>query len=237
MTIAVLIVIMILIYHFTKKKKETKQHQIVQTIPVKNNVIPNPRRHLKEIKNYLKTTPPFRVEGNKRVNERTGHPLAKQSSIDRSKEQLHETLSFKSDNYYEEACYSHSHAIDNYLLGIELPYLDAGIVAYKQGDWDLAEKWWLSVLDIRPTNVTKKLEIMYRKQHRYKDIVTMYKKANLFVRKYDQLVHVDTYSSFKNLTVLEEENHTKSDQSIGVKDYPSKVDMEYVHLLQSAPKR
>lgn len=237
MTIVILIVTILLIYNVIKKKKSTKQYQIVQTIPINKNVVHNPRRYLKEIKDYLKTTPSFRTEGKKRINTRTGYPLAKQSSIDRSKEQLSNVISFKADNYYEEAHYNHFQAIDNYLLGIELPYLHAGIVAYKQGNWDLAEKWWLSVLDIRPTNVTDKLETMYRKQQRYKDIVTMYNKASLFVKKYDQLVNDDTYSSFKDLAILKEENHKRPDQSVGVKSYPSKIDMEYVRLLQSAPQQ
>lgn len=223
----------------TKVNKPKEKRSQVKTERLTSNQrnVPNPPVDLKDIKDYLKTIPSFVAEGKKRINTRTGFPLAKQSSIDRSKAQLHETISFKSDNYYEEAGYSHWMAINDYLLGIELPYLDAGIVAYKQGDWDIAEMWWLSVLDIRPTNVTGKLEIMYRKQQRYKDIVTMYKKASVLAKKYDHLAHDNTYSSFKESAILEEENHKKPDRSVGVKDYPSKIDMDYVRLLQTVPKQ
>lgn len=194
----------------------------------------NPSIDLVEVKQYLKRNPAFHNEGKKRINNRTGYPLAKQTSIDRSKKDFAEMLSWPTNNYYDEAHYDSTMAIENYLLGIELPFLKAGTIAYKQGDWDLAERWWLSVLDIRPTNVLKRLEIMYRKQQRYKDIVKLYKIAGPLTKKYDSLTHSKLYSAYTNMAILEEEPHKKDDYSIGIKSYSSKIDNNYLQLLKSA---
>ena len=143
-------------------------------------------------------------------------------------------LSWTPDNYYAYAHYSNEIAIDDYLGSIDAPFLIAGTIAYKQGDWDIAEKWWLSVLDIRPTNVLRKLEIMYRKQQRYKDIVRLYKIAQPLVRQYDSLTGENTYKFYKTVAILNEEQHKKEDHSIGVIRYPSKIDSNYLRLLQTA---
>ncbi|MGJ4063504.1 hypothetical protein ACLOFA_00845 [Limosilactobacillus mucosae] len=218
----------------------TRYKQAANTSETKTNhinnkrEIPNPKIDLSEIKRYLKEFPDCESKGDKRFNKRTGYPLAKQSSIERSRNALVDMLSLTSDNYYAEAHYSNKIAIDNYLLSIELPFFHAGIVAYKQGDWDIAEKLWLSVLDIRPTNVLRKLEIMYRKQQRYKDIVKLYKIAQPLVRQYDSLTGENTYKFYKTVAILNDEQHKKEDHSVGVIRYPSKIDSNYLRLLRTA---
>lgn len=238
--ILLIIVLIIVIAGVIYKRKKTNNIKFAtQSAPTKNiqnaaqTSIPNPTVDLIELKQYLKQQPSFKNVGKKRINSRTGYPLAKQTSIDRSRKELIDMFSLPYVNYYEEARYGKTMAIGDYLLGIELPFLHAGIVAYKQGDWDLAEKWWLSVLDIRPTNVLHKLEVMYRKEQRYKDIVQLYKIAGPLVKKYDRLTNIDTYSTYESEAILKEEAHKKEDHSIGIKTYPSKVNVTYLHLLQT----
>lgn len=218
----------------------TRYKQVANTSEPKINrinnkrEIPNPKIDLSEIERYLNEFPDCESKGDKRFNKRTGYPLAKQSSIERSRNEFIDMLSWTPDNYYAYAHYSNEMAIDNYLESIDAPFLIAGTIAYKQGDWDMAEKLWLSVLDIRPTNVLRKLEIMYRKQQRYKDIVRLYKIAQPLVRQYDSLTGENTYKFYKTIAILNEEEHRKEDRSVGVIRYPSKIDSNYIRLLQTA---
>ncbi|KRM81369.1 hypothetical protein FC35_GL000149 [Limosilactobacillus coleohominis DSM 14060] len=111
----------------------------------------------------------------------------------------------------------------------------AGEVAYKQGDWDIAEKWWLSVLDIRPTNVTHKLEIMYRKQKRYKDIVDMYSLAAKHAAYYAKLTGQNMTKeivSSRNLAGEELLNNLENDKSRGVIEYPTMINKKFINRLQ-----
>lgn len=119
-----------------------------------------------EIISYLNQKPAIIEQNGKEINKKTGNRVAKQSSIDASKNGLREMINWShKDNFY---------SADDYFISIYLPYYDAGILAYKRGDWGKAEAWWLSVLNIKPEIVSQKLAILYRKQHRYKDVVDMY---------------------------------------------------------------
>lgn len=240
-----IIIIAIIIYVICNKKKKAKQEQEEakqELFSEFDEKVPNPKTDFREINLYFNQPLNFEYRDDIRINKRTDYPLAKQTSIERSRGEFKEVLSFPNNNYYEIAkgnSYigikgNSKMAIDDYLLSIELPFNQAGILAYKQGDWDLAEKWWLSVLDIRPTNVLHRLKVMYHKQHRYKDVVELYKIAEPLVKNYDFLTGENTYKiMFAKDAVFTEEKHKYNDQSLGVTLYPSKIDQDYLKLLQS----
>jgi tetratricopeptide (TPR) repeat protein len=241
-TIIIIAIIIYVIYNKKKKAKQEQEEARQELFSEFDEKVPNPKTDFREIILYFDQPLDFELKEDVRVNKRTGYPLAKQTSIDRSRNEFKEVMSFPNNNYYEIAKGNSEigingnskMAIDDYLLSIELPFHQAGILAYKQGDWDLAEKWWLSVLDIRPTNVLHRLKVMYRKQHRYKDIVELYKIAEPLVKNYDFLTGENTYTiMFEKDAVFTEEKHKYNDQSLGVTLYPSKIDQKYLKLLQS----
>lgn len=179
-----------------------------------------------EIISYLNQKPEIIEQNGKEINKNTGYKTAKQSSIAASEYDLREVINWgRKDDFY---------SADDYFTSIYLPYYYAGILAYKRGNWDKAEAWWLSVLNLKPEVVSQKLAILYRKQHRYKDVVDMYilalKYANnslLNMRKdyYERLVN-DKDKAGELLL-----KHLNNDKSLGLKSYPNRADMEFAEKL------
>ena len=184
-------------------------------------------QHIKsEFEQYLKSEPKIDLENGKRVNQRTGYPLSKQSVIESNQYGLRQLLHQPKRNDYIDA--------DDYFIDVYLPYLYAGELAYKQGDWDKAEKWWLTALNLRPEVISKKLAIMYRKQHRYQDVVDMYSQAinecKNSPRKirdsfYQNMVHEFIKAGNKAL------QYKNVDKSQGIQNYDSPADMQFAASL------
>lgn len=124
--------------------------------------------------------------------------------------------------------------IRQYLSVIATPYYEGAMLAYKRGNLDKAEMWWLKVFDIQPVSVSHRLAILYRKQHRYKDLVDMYIKA----LKYAQTSYIYLNTTQEN-SLLDEKNkagelllkNLNNDQSKGFRRYSSLVDQRFIKEL------
>lgn len=173
------------------------------------------------ITNYLDKDPVIFSKNGKRVNKRTGYVLASELSIETSKNDLFNAISkyktgvsFKvKDNVFQEL--------------VSSVYFRAGVLAYKRGDWDLAERAWLTIISLEPEKVSKRLSIMFRKQERYRDISDMYAKA---INACDgSLVSIsdDSYQNMVSAFIKASEQAVKkkeSDRSRGVQEHPIPAD-------------
>lgn len=111
------------------------------------------------------------------INSQTGFPMAKQSSIDRSIKSLNEVRQFESLNFSKDELINRAKslglsganvAIDTF-AGQQFMILNLeGEIAYKKGNWELAEKLWLKTSLYQPSYVTS-FAIMLRKEQRFKD--------------------------------------------------------------------
>jgi hypothetical protein len=185
---------------------------------------------------YLNKEPKVLIVEGKRINQRTNCPAAKQSSIERAKGVI------EANDLYEDPSviptpYS---GPEDYFVHVYLPYYHTGILAYKRGDWDIAEWCWLYVLTLKPEVVSQKLAIMYRKQHRYQDVVDMYIKAinacesplvSIRERFYQNMVHEFIKAGNKAL------QYKNIDKSRGIKNYDSPADMQFAASLAQTKKR
>lgn len=176
-------------------------------------------------------------KNNKLINSSTGYPLAKKSSISRTRDELEQILGYPEEDYIETAKYDNDAkaTIDIYLTSIYLPYYFAGVLAYKQGDWNKAEEWWLSVLNLKPFIVSNKLAIMYRKQHRYQDILTMYQYAIQFANEPLLSISDGEYQQLSDEMNKAEEGaikHQHNDKSTGVNSYPNRANMKFMMKLK-----
>lgn len=115
-----------------------------------------------------------------RINKRTGFPMAKHSSIERStqtlelvKSQTHygkdELLQLAQQSINKNGANS---ALERYSGQIFELIAVEGELAYKKGDWDIAEYKLLSVLPYNPV-FAENLGIMYRKEKRFKDEISV----------------------------------------------------------------
>lgn len=205
-----------------KPKTQTKESQQPTPKPIEKEVKIDPR-----ILTYVEQKPEVITENGKRINKRTGYPLAKQSSIETSECRFEEVLNYP-DN-------SEPFDVDDYFIGVYLPYFFAGEIAYKRGDWDIAEAIWLSVLGLCPESVSGKLAIMYRKQHRYQDVADMYVKAINYADKFPRKVRDDYYQRMVSDLIHAGEKaelNQKKDKSVGLQDYESPADMEFAASLE-----
>lgn len=229
--------------HAVSNKKVISQpeHKTVQPInrhPKKKNVyLPKPVK-AQDVLDYLKVLPsPMILEGGKSINTRTGNPMASKKAIDLSIQRVkglgdHQQLTFR--HLVDVSEYDRVEATRDYLGVISARYYDGAMLAYQCGDWVLAEKWWLSIIDVLPYECSKRLAILYRKQHRYKDVSDMYavaindsKKPYIHLRpgKDQDMVSAFIKASEKYL------DKKDMDNSKGVKTYPSLIDLKFVDEL------
>lgn len=209
-----------------------------QSATQKNNQIKKYFDIYKYLHHHVNSIP----KNNKLINSSTGYPLAKKSSISRTRDELEQILSYPEEDYIEMAKYDSDEktTIDMYLTSIYLPYYFAGILAYKQGDWNKAEKWWLSVLNLKPFIVSNKLAIMYRKQHRYQDVLTMYQNAIQFANEPLLSISDGEYQQLADEMKKAGETaakHQNIDKSTGVQSYSNKADMKFMMKLKELSAR
>lgn len=246
-----LILIVVAVWYFWKKHKANHaasnkkvisqpEHKTVDPVtrPNKKNVyLPKPVK-AQDVLDYLKVLPsPIILEGGKSINTRTGNPMVSKKAIDLSIQRVkglgsHQQLTFR--HLVEMTNYDRIGATREYLGVISARYYDGAMLAYQCGDWALAEKWWLSIIDLLPYECSKRLAILYRKQHRYKDVSDMYavaindsEKPYVHLRPGQDQKMVSSFmkSSEKYLAMKDK------DKSKGVKTYPSLVDLRFVDVL------
>lgn len=144
------------------------------------------------------TSVKFKVEKNKRINLKTGHPLSTNKQIIKA---------------YHNATtqYAKASSWEDTQLDYILPIYDRGDLFYKLGEWDKAEKEWFKLVYLMPHAINK-LSIMYRKEKRYKDVVKIVKEASkstIIPKLYNSISSEDIAIAEANY-----EKHSKIDKSI-----------------------
>ncbi|UXC64326.1 TerB N-terminal domain-containing protein [Ligilactobacillus agilis] len=180
----------------------------------------------------------------KEINVRTGYPVATQNSINNTKQAL--TDSTKNNTFDKNKALSIARSsvnkngalnmLERYRFFLYDETFLKGELAYKYGDWDEAEKLWLTLVELSPTQVCEKLSIMYRKQKRYSDEVYILQNGidlwkdsifNVYNGSTEDLeVRLKKASTFYT-------KHTASDKSTGITIPNTKYDYQFVTTLIS----
>lgn len=109
-------------------------------------------------------------KNSKRLNPNTGYPISTDKSIKTAKEMYESVLNVKHDySMYNDPQFIHERKVSD----IVLPHYSLGDLYYKQGEWDKAEQEWLSIVKLMGENVTTRLAIMYHKENRFKDEISI----------------------------------------------------------------
>lgn len=185
----------------------------------------------------------------KRINVATGYPMATENSIKKSVDEFNSNKNYKIDvkELFEIASYDLRFKEDGYYISVQRYINDLSLATgssamlhYKRGEWQEAEKDWIRVLNLSPLYTANRLRIMYKKQKRYKDIVTVYKKAI----EYSNLPYISlskdgckelrsTYEKAK----AEYAKYKEKDKSLGVSFNAYPVDLELVKKLKETSQR
>lgn len=132
------------------------------------------KKSLKIMRKNGNITPKKQIEptNSRRINPNTGHPMSTDKSIQTAKEMYESTLNIKHDySIYNDPKIIH----DDKVLDRVLPHYFLGDLFYKQGEWDRAEKEWLSIVKLMSEKAATKLAIMYHKENRFKDEISIIK--------------------------------------------------------------
>lgn len=190
-----------------------------------------------EVLDYAKSEPSIMtLENNKYINSRTNRPAFSPASIQKTRQKLfgfgQQEATFR--HLVTLSNYNQFESLRQYFEVISTPFFEGAMLAYKQGDWKKAEKWWLTTLDTMPFQASRRLEIMFRKQKRYANCVQVYSKAIEFAQDYLKLTGVDLY---EKLEIRKEKcgqdllNHLNDDKSHNLVLYPSHIDEKMVEQL------
>lgn len=188
---------------------------------------------------------------NSQVNKRTGFPVSKHSSIKRLEQELERA---KNNKYYRKSELldfakqssnknGANFAISQYrdqlfgLIAIE------GELAYEKGDWDIAERKLLSIVPYEP-NVAERLGIMYRKEKRFKDEISV---LTLVIEKWNSSVfnvyHGSTSSFEERLSKTKNylKKHGNVDSSKGISPnflpYDKELIQELLRIRDKKPEK
>lgn len=220
----------------SSKVEPAKALKTDETKEIRNVKLPAPVNY-DDVMYYLNNGPNIMtIEGGKHINATNGNPVLSANAIEQTKEKIqrfgHQTATYR--HLVDLSLINPQEAVRQYFEVVATPYFEGGLLAYECGDWVLAEKWWLSIIDVHPYECSKRLAILYRKQHRYKDISDMYavaindsKKPYIHLRPgQDQ----DMVSAFMKASekYLDKKD---MDNSKGVKTYPSLIDMKFIDVL------
>lgn len=178
----------------------------------------------------------------KEINVRTGYPIATQKSINSTKQALIDSAKNNTFDKNEALAIARSSVNENGALTMVSSYryflydeiFLKGELAYKYGDWDEAEKLWLTILEISPTQVCEKLSIMYRKQKRYSDEVYILQNGiNLWKNSIFNVYNGSTEDlevRLKKVSALYTK-HKASDKSTGIDIPNASYDHQFVSEL------
>lgn len=130
----------------------------------------------KKLPKYI-TSVKIKVVGKKRLNAKTNYPVSTDKQILNSYEQLKMIKSITAPNPETLKYYDADDIRQNKLLDYVLPRFDKGLLLYRLGKWDEAEKEWIKLIYLMPHAIDK-LGIMYRKEKRFYDVVLITKEAS-----------------------------------------------------------
>lgn len=250
-----ILIVGVVLYFWKKNKKKLQQnHSKIEKKPNSSKAAPsiglkiakNPKAlnvklpspvNYDDVMYYLNNGPSIMtLEHGNHINSRTGNPVLSAQSIEQTKEKIqrfgHQQKTFR--HLANLSLIDPQQALKQYCDTVATPFFEGGLLAYQQGDYDLAEEWWLSVIDLMPFEASRRLATLYRKQHRFKDISDMYAiaindadKAYIHLRpkQSEQMVAKFVSASQKALA------KKKTDKSKGVKTYPSLIDLKFVDEL------
>ncbi|MCT3585618.1 hypothetical protein EFR95_04470 [Lactobacillus amylovorus] len=107
----------------------------------------------------------------KRINSKTGYPMSTDKQIKNATEQLKLTRKFLKNNQISSYSSRNSQEkMEDLVWNNSAEKMDSVDLEYKKGEWDKAEKLWLTCVAIN-YRAANRLRIMYQKEHRFNDAV------------------------------------------------------------------
>ena len=107
----------------------------------------------------------------KRINSKTGYPMSTDKQIRNATEQLKLTRKFLKNNQISSySSRSSQEKMEELVWNNSAEKMDSADLEYKKGEWDKAEKLWLTCVAIN-YRAANRLRIMYQKEHRFNDAV------------------------------------------------------------------
>lgn len=107
----------------------------------------------------------------KRINSKTGYPMSTDKQIRNATEQLKLTRKFLKNNQISSySSKSSQEKMEDLVWNNSAEKMDSADLEYKKGEWDKAEKLWLTCVAIN-YRAANRLRIMYQKEHRFNDAV------------------------------------------------------------------
>ena len=151
----------------------------------------------------------------KRINSKTGYPMSTDKQIRNATEQLKLTRKFLKNNQTNPYKSRNSQEkIEDLVWNNSAEKMDSADLEYKKGEWDKAEKLWLTCVAIN-YRAANRLRIMYQKEHRFNDAVQIIDFAidSPVLRKVNNDSYVTDFK--KKLETAEQKSmkHENEDQS------------------------
>lgn len=151
----------------------------------------------------------------KRINSKTGYPMSTDKQIRNATEQLKLTRKFLKNNQISSySSRSSQEKMEDLIWNNSAEKMDSADLEYKKGEWDKAEKLWLTCVAIN-YRAANRLRIMYQKEHRFNDAVQIIDFAidSPVLRKVNNDSYVTDFK--KKLETAEQKSmkHENEDQS------------------------
>lgn len=151
----------------------------------------------------------------KRINSKTGYPMSTDKQIRNATEQLKLTRKFlKINRISSYSSRSSQEKMEDLVWNNSAEKMDSADLEYKKGEWDKAEKLWLTCVAIN-YRAANRLRIMYQKEHRFNDAVQIIDFAidSPVLRKVNNDSYVTDFK--KKLETAEQKSmkHENEDQS------------------------
>lgn len=151
----------------------------------------------------------------KRINSKTGYPMSTDKQIRNATEQLKLTRKFLKNNQISSySSRSSQEKMEDLVWNNSAEKMDSADLEYKKGEWDKAEKLWLTCVAIN-YRAANRLRIMYQKEHRFNDAVQIIDFAidSPVLRKVNNDSYVTDFK--KKLETAEQKSmkHENEDQS------------------------
>ena len=156
-----------------------------------------------------------RIAKPKRINSKTGYPMSTDKQIRNATEQLKLTRKFLKNNQISSySSRSSQEKMEDLVWNNSAEKMDSADLEYKKGEWDKAEKLWLTCVAIN-YRAANRLRIMYQKEHRFNDAVQIIDFAidSPVLRKVNNDSYVTDFK--KKLETAEQKSmkHENEDQS------------------------
>ena len=151
----------------------------------------------------------------KRINSKTGYPMSTDKQIRNATEQLKLTRKFLKNNQISSySSKSSQEKMEDLVWNNSAEKMDSADLEYKKGEWDKAEKLWLTCVAIN-YRAANRLRIMYQKEHRFNDAVQIIDFAvdSPVLRKINNDSYITNFK--KKLETAEQKSmkHENEDQS------------------------